>query len=200
MFELFRNTILVAAAMFLPFSPALAQQSKGIDPDYPTMVSNQNVWYTFQQYQIWLEEIDKSISKKNAGTLSHDAERWRTYINSLRGYWVYWQSQSFSDYPVTHGRDWDLTEPLDVRCEFKDNIAACELMALVINARDELALSASAGLPMHAYPADYQRQQSYWVSMEGYIDFMLANSPLDEPVTSAEENLGLKPGFDKSAQ
>ena len=190
---------LIAAIMAIP-GTAMTQEVRGIDPNYPTQVSNQNIWYTYQQYQVMLEEIDKSISKSNAGTLTHDSTRWKSYLSSLRSYWAYWQSQSFSDYPVTHGRDWDVGDPLPLTCDFKDNISTCELMALVINARDELVLSASAELPMHAYPADMGRQEMYWKQMEGYVDFMMANNPLDEPVTAAEENLGLQPGFDKTSQ
>ena len=196
MFDAIRIAI-IAAVMAMP-GLTLAQEARGIDPNYPTMVSNQNIWYTYQQYQVMLEEIDKSISKGNAGTLSHDADRWNSYLASLRNYWTYWQSQSFTDYPVTHGRDWEVSGPLPLTCDFKDNISTCELMALVINARDELVLSASAELPMHAYPSDMSRQETYWSSMEGYISFMQMNNPLDEPVTAAEENLGLQPGFDKN--
>ena len=200
MFESMKLAIAFAGMMLLSGNALSAPTTQGIDPDYPATISNQNIWYTYQQYQVMLEEIDKSISKKNAGTLTHDATRWKSYIASLRSYWTYWQSQSFADYPVTHGRNWNLTAPLELTCDFKDNISSCEMMALIINARDELALSASAELPMHSYPADMTRQESFWASMEGYIDFMLSNNPLDEPVTAAEENLGLKPGFDKGAE
>ena len=77
---------------------------------------------------------------------------------------------------------------------------ACDLGTLIINARDELTVSASAkDLPMHLLPADLARQQSYWSTMRDFITtFMQVIQPLDEPVTAAEEALGLEPGFDKN--
>lgn len=191
-----KATILMAAMLLLP--GAMAQDTKGLDPTYPTRVSNQNVWKMYSDYQIILEEIDKSVTKQNAGTLSHDAVRWQGYIAGMRSYVAYWQTQQFLDLPVTHGRDWDVSDPLNPPCTFKDNTATCELMALVVSARDELVLSSSAGIPVHLYPADLARQEQYWQAMEGYITYMQQNSPLDEPVTAAEENLGLKPGFDNA--
>lgn len=191
-----KATILMAAMLLLP--GAMAQDTKGLDPTYPTRVSNQNVWKMYADYQIMLEEMDKSVTKQNAGTLSHDAARWQAYISGMRSYVAYWQTQQFLDLPVTHGRDWDVSDPLNPPCTFKDNTSTCELMALVVSARDELVLSASAGIPVHLYPADLTRQEQYWTAMEGYITYMQQNSPLDEPVTAAEENLGLKPGFDNS--
>ena len=123
--------------------------SKGIDPNYPTTVKNQNIWKLYTDYQMMLEEIDKSVTKKNAGMLSHDAVRWQSYIAGFRAYTGYWQGKAFLDMPVTHGRNWDISDPLDLSCDFKDNTAACELMALLVSARDELVLSASAELPLH---------------------------------------------------
>lgn len=195
MTEFFKLPLMLAALLLA--GGAMSQEVRGIDPNYPTTVANQNVWKMYSDYQIMLEEMDKSVTKQNAGTLTHDAARWQSYIDAMRLYVAYWQSQQFLDLPVTHGRNWDISDPLNPPCEFKDNTATCELMALVVSARDELVLSSSAGLPVHLYPSDLARQQSYWAAMEGYIQFMLANSPLDEPVTAAEENLGLKPGFDR---
>ena len=189
----------IAVTLSLGVMAQQAPTARGINPDYPAMISNQNVWNLYQQYQYMIEEIDKSVTRGNAGLLSHDAARWLSYINGMRAYVGYWASQSFIDFPVTHGRDWNLTGPLNPACDFKSNLAACEMMALAVGARDELALSASANLPIHLYPADAQRQEDYWKAMEGYIGYMAANSPLDQPVTAAEERLGLKPGFDTPA-
>ena len=200
MFEVLRNTVLFTVALFLPLNSAMAQQVRGIDPSYPTVVSNSNVWNLYHQYQVAIEEVDKSLSKNNAGMLTHDATRWQAYIDNWRAYTAYMQSQSFLDMPVTHGRNWDISDPLNPPCEFKDNVNACEYMSLLVTARDELILSASAELPMHLYPADLTRQQALWTAMEGFLVFMMNNSPLDEPVTAAEENLGLKPGFDHTGQ
>lgn len=198
MAETVKWAFLAAAVMFGTGSAGVFAQAtpKGIDPVFPTTVSNSNVWKIYHDYQVMIEEIDKSVTKGNAGTLSHDATRWRAYLNGFRAYTAYWQTQAFLDMPVSHGRNWDIADPLNPPCEFKDNTAACELMALVVTARDELILSASAELPMHLYGQDLTRQQSYWDAMEGYIGFMETNTPMDEPITAAEENLGLKPGFD----
>lgn len=193
------KTILFAVLLAIPVM-GFAQDTRGIDPNYPTIVSNQNIWKMYSDYQLMIEEMDKSLTKSNAGMLTHDATRWQTYIDHFRNYVAYWQGHAFLDLPVTHGRDWDITNPLNPPCDFKDNTSACELMALVIGARDELILSASAELPMHLYPADLARQHMYWAAAEGYIGFMTANSPLDQPVTAAEENLGLVPGFDTPTQ
>lgn len=186
--------MLVVSALL--FGMSAIAQDRGIDPNYPTIVSNQNIWKMYSDYQLMLEEMDKSLTKSNAGLLTHDATRWQTYLLHFRNYTSYWQGHSFLDLPVTHGRDWDITDPLNPPCDFKDNTSACELMALIVGARDELVLSASSELPMHLYPADLLRQQTYWDAAEGYINFMTTNSPLDQPVTAAEENLGLVPGFD----
>lgn len=198
---MFKNWLLapLMAVSVLLYGMAMAAPTPaGIDPVYPTTVSNQNIWKMYSDYQLMLEEMDKSLTKSNAGMLTHDATRWLAYINHLRAYTVYWQGHAFLDLPVTHGRNWDISDALNPPCNFKDNTSACELMALVIGARDELVLSASGELPMHLYPADLSRQQGLWDAMEGYIAFMLANSPLDQPVTAAEESLGLTPGFDNA--
>ena len=167
----------------------------GVEPVYPIATKNRNIANLYHQYQIFLEEMALSLTRETVGTLPQDAERWKSYIDSMRSYISFWQTQLFLDLPVTHGRAWELTEPLPVRCEFKDNVAVCDLQALVVDARDELALSASSTLPMHLLPADLQRQTEYWNAMEGFIDqFMLIVQPLDEPATAAEELLGLEPG------
>lgn len=184
--------VALSAAIALP---ALA--APGIEPIYPIGTSNRNVWFLFQQYQIMMEEIDRSVTKDNMGTLPQDAARWLSYIDGMRKYTDYWQSQAYLDLPVTHGRSWELGDPLNPACDFKDNIAACDLMAMVADSRDELALSGSGDLPMHLSFADLMRQQQYWSAMEGFItQFMQVVQPLDEPVTNAEERLGLKPGFE----
>lgn len=174
--------------------PAAAQTQQGMDPQYPTTVSNSNIWKLYQDYQVMIEEIDKALSKSNSGLLSHDATRWNSYIANMRKYVSYWEGQAFLDLPVTHGRDWPITGPLNPPCDFKDNTSVCELQALLIGARDELVLSASAELPMHLYPQDQTRQATYWTAAEGYIAFLIEQGSIDEPVTAAEENLGLTPG------
>lgn len=190
------HSAVLAAAISTPLMPLQSSAATGIDPVYPTIISNMNIWHAYTQYQIMLEEIARSISKKNPGLLSHDAVRWESYINAIRSEFDYWQSTAFIDFPVTHGRDWELVGPLDLTCDFKDAPSVCQLMALVVNARDELALSTSAELPMHLYPADRARQDQYWNAMLGYITYLQTSGPLDEPVTAAEERLGLVPGFD----
>ena len=177
--------------------------ASGIDPTYPIATSNRNVWYLFQQYQVMLEEIDKSVTKDNMGTLPQDAARWVSYIDQMRNYTAYWQSVMYIDQPVTHGKAWELGDPLSPECTFKDNLSACDLMAMVGSSRDELALSGSGDLPMHLSPGDLTRQQQYWDTMAGFInDFMMSpgGHGTDEPITNAEERLGLNPGFDTEAQ
>jgi len=186
------------AALFLMSGFASAQT--GIDPVYPAVTGNMNVRFIYERYQVFLEEIDKSITKGAPGTLSHDADRWLSYISGLEAYTDYWQAKNFIDWPVTHGKNYELANPLEPDCEFKSNQGACDLATLIVNARDEMVVSASAhDIPMHLLPADLLRQQSYWATMRDFIvTFMQVVQPLDEPVTAAEESLGTEPGFDKN--
>jgi len=180
-------------------APVLAE---GIEPIYPMQTGNLNVRYIYEQYQVMLEEIGLSVSQGAAGTVSHDADRWKSYITGLVSYTAYWQSKAMIDWPVTHGRTYELDGPIDVGCDFKSNQAVCDLSALVISARDEIVVSASAkDIPMHMLPADLTRQQAYWGAMVDFIDqFMLVVQPLDEPITSAQEALGLPLGGTPKAQ
>ena len=191
-----RLTVLLSALMLLSVSFG----AMAIEPVYPAATKNSNLWWIYQKYQNMIEEIDRSLTKSTAGALSHDATRWRTYISEISNYVVYWQSQAYLDYPVTFGKDWTVGDPLSPDCDFKSNLSACELMALVANARDELVTSASANIPLHLYPADLTRQESYWSAMLGYIDFIESMGTIDEPVTAAEANLGMKPGDEPPAQ
>jgi hypothetical protein len=135
------------------------------------------------------------VTHGTVGTVSHDADRWKSYINGLAAYTGYWQSKAMADWPVTHGRTYSLDDPLTVACDFKSNLGSCDLADLVINARNELVVSASStGLPMHLFPDDLRRQQDAWTMMTDFIDqYMLVVQPLDEPVTAAEEALGITP-------
>lgn len=173
-----------------------ANAQTGIDPVYPAVTGNMNVRFIYENYQLFSEEVALSITKGAPGTLSHDSDRWLSYIAALEAYAVYWQSKNTLDWPVTHGKNYELDNPIDTECEFKSNQAACDLATLIANARDELVISASAhDMPMHLLPADLARQQSYWNAMRDFITtFMLVVQPLDGPVTSAEESLGLTPG------
>ena len=42
MIEWFKVTLILASMLLLP--GAMAQETRGIDPNYPTVVANQNVW------------------------------------------------------------------------------------------------------------------------------------------------------------
>lgn len=175
---------------------AMSFGAQAVEPTYPMMTGNLNVRYVYEQYQVVLDEISNSVSQGAAGTLSHDADRWKSYIAALKSYTDYWQSVAMIDWPVTHGKDYQLDDPISVTCEFKSNQSVCDLGSLIVNARDELVVSASAkDIPMHMLPADLARQQSYWSTITQYIDqFMLVVQPLDEPVTAAKEALGMDPG------
>lgn len=187
----------IAFVIGLSVFASSSRASTGIEPVYPIQTGNLNVRFVYEQYQVFLEEVAHSITSGAPATLSHDADRWLSYISALRAYTTYWQGKLFLDWPVTHGKNYELGSPLEPTCTFKSNQAACDLATLVINARDELVVSATAkDLPMHFLPQDLARQQSYWTSMEDFInEFMLVVQPLDEPVTAAEEALGLEPGF-----
>lgn len=190
-----KNIILGAVLAVASFS-ALA-----IDPTYPVESKNMNVRTIYERYQMMLEEIGNSVTHGTIGTSPHDATRWKSYLAGLASYMTYWQGENIADWPVTHGRRYQLGDPLTVSCSFKDNLASCDLIDIVSNARDELVVSASStGMPMHLLPDDLRRQQDAWSMMTGFIDqYMLVVQPLDEPVTSAQEALGLDPGTPAAA-
>jgi len=164
-------------------------------PTYPVVTSNMQVRSLYESYQQMLEEINNSLSKSTIGTLEADAGRWLSYVSSARSYSEYFQSIAMLDLPVTKGRLYELKNPIYPDLKFKENVAVQDLIDIVVGARDELVVSASAGIPMHLFPADLERQQSYWDAMQGLIEkYLLVVQPLDQPVTSAMENLGLDPG------
>ena len=160
------------------------------DLSYPVTSKNVNVRSMYESYQGMLAEIAGSLSKETVATSTADAVRWKSYIAGFRAYSDYYQSLTVVDWPVTKGRSYELAEPQYPVYAYKENTAVHDLMDMVVNARDELAVSASNDLPMMLLPADMIRQQSYWVMMEGLIDkYLLVIQPLDQPVTAAIENL-----------
>lgn len=184
---------LLVSTMFM-FGMASAE-SGGVEPTYPITVKNMNVGKYYADYQIMLEEISQSVSKKNAGMLGHDALRWKSYTNGIRSEIAFWKTQAFLDLPVTHGVPDELGDPLDPECSFKDNSSVCQLLKVVSAARNELVLSSSADIPMALYPADEARQLALLDAMDGYIDHMSNGTPLDEPFTAAEERAGVTPPY-----
>ena len=159
---------------------------------YPVTTNNLNIRSLYESYQQMLTEIDNSLSKGTIGTGRADAGRWLSYIASIQSYLDYYQSLSPIDWPVTKGRDYELKDPLYPDYEFKENTGVQDLIDMVVNARDELVTSASSELPMILYPADIERQNKYLESMRAFINgFLLAVQPLDQPITSAQEQLDL---------
>ena len=157
---------------------------------YPVTSKNVNIRSLYESYQGMLAEITGSLSKETIATSTADATRWKTYILGFRSYSDYYQGLTVVDWPVTKGRTYTLAEPQYPTYEYKENTGVHDLMDMVINARDELAVCASNDIPMMLLPADIARQQSYWVMMEGLIDkYLLVIQPLDQPVTAAAENL-----------
>ena len=157
---------------------------------YPVTSKNVNIRSMYESYQSMLVEITGSLSKETIATSTSDAERWKSYINGFRSYSDYYQSLSVVDWPVTKGRTYELAAPQYPVYVYKENTAVHDLIDMVVNARDELAVCASNDLPMMLLPADIARQQSYWSMMDGLIDkYLLVVQPLDQPVTSAIENL-----------
>ena len=160
------------------------------DFTYPVTTSNLNIRSLYEDYQQMLTEINNSLSKSTIGTAKADADRWLSYVEGVRSYLNYYQSVSPIDWPVTKGRTYGLKDPVYPEYKFKENTGVQDLIDLVVNARDELAISASSGLPMGLYPADIDRQFTYLDAMEGFINkFLLVIQPLDQPITSAQEIL-----------
>lgn len=171
-----------------------------ISATYPVESANMNVRTLFEKHQNMVEEINLSVTRGSIATLSNDATRWLSYIADFKSYTTYIQGIAFLDWAVTHGRNYTLDNPLTTECTWTDNTPICDLLDMVKNARDEIALSTSSKkMPMHFALADMARWFGFWDGMESYIkDYLLVSQPLDKPVLAAEEALGLVPGFSEA--
>ena len=184
----------LAIALLVPTTTwAEAPATRGVNAEYPLQTKNRTVVTMYHEYQILIEEVTESVSQGNAGLLTHDAARWRAAITSMSAYLDFAQSRAIPDYAATHGRPMDLLNPLFPECLFKSNPYVCEFLQDLMDARDELVVSSSNGVPRSLYPADETRQREYWEGMSNLIAYMEAYSPMDQPITAAEEQTGTAP-------
>ena len=162
------------------------------EPSYPVSTKNMQIWHMFQGYQHWLVEIEASTSKKGPEATPPDIERWNQNIAAMNNIMDTFNKMPPPDWAATHGRRYELTDPIYPTYEFKENLGVQTFIDMVSNARDELALSDSNDKPMHLTVHDEKRQRQYLTDMTTWItSFLEVTQPIDGPVTAALDALVL---------